>query len=269
MRPIRFLSKNVVSGALILGFAGIAYFGLTSIYFVICLSAIFFSLIEFYVLTLGRYYFVAAVAGLIVPIGMMGGGVHVAQMGFGILMIFALSAILFIRNRPGEARFDEIMKVVFGWSYISWMLGHSVLLPNLENGWKIIGFVFSATVLRNISAGMLGRLVPGRPITDANPRKTIEGAMIGLAVTVAAMLLVHPWLFHPIALRDVLLVSVLICVVGQFGDLFESFVKRVSGVEESSRMLAGQGGVLDTVDSFVFTIPATFYYFSVLQEAIP
>lgn len=120
--------------------------------------------------------------------------------------------------------------------------------------------VFLLTVLRNIGAGLLGRYLRGHTISHFNPRKTYEGALVGAITSTALVCCLIPLNLTSVRMEDVLVLGGLVAVLGQAGDLIESMFKRASGAESSGGVLLGQGGVLDTVDSFAFTGPAAYYY---------
>jgi len=89
---------------------------------------------------------------------------------------------------------------------------------------------------------------------SVSPKKTWAGAIVGAAFAT----LLGGWfaaLFLP-AVYDVALVSFALSVAAQIGDLFESKLKRVAGVKDSSRLIPGHGGVLDRFDSLFFVLPA-------------
>ncbi|MGH7265520.1 MAG: phosphatidate cytidylyltransferase, partial [Candidatus Rokuibacteriota bacterium] len=60
-------------------------------------------------------------------------------------------------------------------------------------------------------------------------------------------------------------VGLLLGVVGQLGDLAESFLKRSAGAKDASAILPGHGGLLDRLDSLLFNVPALYYYVEVLS----
>ncbi len=93
-----------------------------------------------------------------------------------------------------------------------------------------------------------------------SPKKTIEGAIGGLAGGMLGLgLLGHWWLPHmPLPWR--LTLGLAVASVGIVGDLFESLLKRSVGVKDASDVIPGHGGVLDRIDALLFAAPV-FYVF--------
>ena len=76
----------------------------------------------------------------------------------------------------------------------------------------------------------------------------------------AASLLARWWFIPNLSLLDVIGLGLVLGVLGQLGDLVESLFKRGAGVKDSSDLLPAHGGILDKVDSLIFTAPAFYYY---------
>ena len=92
-----------------------------------------------------------------------------------------------------------------------------------------------------------------------SPAKTREGALGGLAAGVAAMVACVILLQLPLSLPVALLAGFVLSALAQLGDLAESLLKRQTGVKDSGQAIPGHGGVLDRLDSLLFTLPATYY----------
>lgn len=94
---------------------------------------------------------------------------------------------------------------------------------------------------------------------DMSPHKTWEGAIAGflaaglVGIAAARLLEQSVWVWISMAL--------LASVAGQTGDLFESALKRKSGLKDSGRLLPGHGGILDRFDSLLFVVPLLFFLF--------
>ena len=93
-----------------------------------------------------------------------------------------------------------------------------------------------------------------------SPKKTIEGAVGGLVFSVAASLIARQWFLHSLSLQEAIGLGLMLSMIGQLGDLVESMMKRGVGVKDSGGIFPGHGGLLDKVDSLLFTTPSLYYY---------
>ncbi len=95
-----------------------------------------------------------------------------------------------------------------------------------------------------------------------SPKKTVEGALGGLLGSVAGAVIAHTWLIPGFPLAHAIALALVGGALGQAGDLFESLLKRSTGVKDSGTFLPGHGGILDRVDALMFTASATYLYAS-------
>ena len=103
-------------------------------------------------------------------------------------------------------------------------------------------------------------------IAHISPGKTVEGAVGSLAASCLLAALLRP-LLRPevdVTLTEVVLVGIMLNITTQIGDLLESLLKRRCGVKDSSRLLPAHGGVLDLLDSLLFSFPAYFLVLTLL-----
>ncbi len=95
-------------------------------------------------------------------------------------------------------------------------------------------------------------------VPKLSPKKTIEGALGGLAAAIITALLFLP-LFPHSSWVELSLLGLSLGVAAEFGDLAESLLKRDANIKDSN-VLPGFGGVLDIVDSLIFTTPLLYCY---------
>ena len=150
--------------------------------------------------------------------------------------------------------------IAFGVFYVAWLLGHLILIRQLTDGSFLIFFLFLVTWANDTAAYYVGSYLGRRQMAPRiSPKKTWEGAAGGLIGSVAAAFACRAWFLESIGATDALVVGLLIGVVAPLGDLCESVLKRSAGIKDSGSLIPGHGGVLDRVDSLIFTAPV-FYY---------
>ncbi|XP_020113239.1 phosphatidate cytidylyltransferase 4, chloroplastic-like [Ananas comosus] len=185
-------------------------------------------------------------------------------------------AIALILQR-GNPRFAQLSSAVFGLFYCGYLpcfwvklrcgLTAPALNTKLGRHWPVllggqahwtVGLVatlisISSIIAADTFAFLGGRAFGRTPLTNISPKKTLEGAFAGLTGCIIITVLLSKILSWPTSLISATAYGVLNFVGSLFGDLIESMIKRDAGVKDSGSLIPGHGGILDRVDSYVFT----------------
>jgi len=168
-------------------------------------------------------------------------------------LVFALTLI---QPRPSVI---GLAITLLGIYWIGFALAHAVLLRELPHGEGVVIDVLVGTFLGDTGAYLGGRMFGRRRLAPSvSPGKTVEGLISGMAFAVVGVWLAsryQDWL--PASHAFVLGLGV--AVVAPVGDLFESFVKRQSGVKDSGALFGAHGGALDRLDAVLFTSVVGYY----------
>ncbi|MGB7978650.1 MAG: phosphatidate cytidylyltransferase [Chlamydiales bacterium] len=154
----------------------------------------------------------------------------------------------------------------FGLLYIAVPMGMilGILYSAGVDGRWWITYLLVVTKITDIGAYFAGSLWGRRKLApNISPKKTIEGAIFGLACALLASFIFglgsqYAGLFH-LGYLEWIFLGLVLGVVGQFGDLSESLLKRDANKKDSNA-LPGLGGVLDALDSILFTAPIIYIY---------
>ena len=140
----------------------------------------------------------------------------------------------------------------FGTFWVAVGFAYVILLRELNHGMALTILMLACTITSDTFAYFVGRAIGSHKMAPRiSPKKSVEGAIGGLVGSVVAALIVKlysPWL----PVWDAILLGLAIGIVGQWGDLFESAIKRDFRVKDSGRILPGHGGILDRFDAVLF-----------------
>lgn len=173
------------------------------------------------------------------------------------------------RKEKGLAVY-HISVTVFGVFYVAWLGSHLILLRELPHlmgldyalGYSLVVVTFTATWCYDSGAYFIGSIFgKTRIFPSISPGKTLEGAIGGLAFSLAGIFItravIAPYLTVPVAAG----LAVGGSILAQLGDLCESMIKRDVKIKDASKTIPGHGGVLDRFDSLLFTAPLFYYIF--------
>jgi phosphatidate cytidylyltransferase len=184
--------------------------------------------------------------------------------------------------QPVTGSIADIAASIFGLFYLGFLPSHWLRLRNLtdfdiapilqrlslDNSWLSSGLLITLAaclmvVASDIGSYMIGRRFGRHPLSPISPSKTIEGAVGGALCSVAVGALMASLMGWTLGWLSGGLLGALVALFALVGDLTESMMKRDAGVKDSGDALPGHGGILDRIDSYLFT-PAVVYYALIL-----
>lgn len=152
----------------------------------------------------------------------------------------------------------SLMTTVFAFSHVAFLL----VLPDdgKQTGALLVLFLVGLTEFNDIAQYLWGKSI-GRikVMPTVSPNKTLAGLVGGVATTTLLAALLGP-LMTPLSIPLSLLAGFIIGISGFCGDVVMSAIKRDIGVKDSGTLLPGHGGILDRLDSLIFTAPVFFHF---------
>lgn len=187
-----------------------------------------------------------------------------------IVCSFLLILFLQFSRKDNRNAILGLSTTAFGVLYVSWFFSFLIkirfLLPGIE-GLKLVAFIVAVTKIGDIGALMIGTTMGKNPLLPkVSPNKSIEGTLGGILCSACLAVLMKSFLpnLPQFTTLYVFILGSLLGCLGQLGDLSESLIKRDCGVKDSGKFLPGLGGVLDVIDSLLFSAPAFFLFMSAM-----
>jgi phosphatidate cytidylyltransferase len=203
----------------------------------------------------------ALVAGIAVG-ARAGGGIWLAWLAAGIV-ITPLAALL-IPTKDG--RIIDVLWSLGGITYVGFLGSFIVLVRYIDSdarSWVYITVL--GTFATDTAAYFTGRAFGKHKLAPRiSPKKTIEGLIggyVGGFATVTVLAYVFDLGVKPVQITSL---GVLLPTVAAFGDLAESAVKRAAGIKDTSEIIPGHGGILDRLDSILFTFALVYLFTQLL-----
>ncbi|KAL1548671.1 Phosphatidate cytidylyltransferase 4, chloroplastic [Salvia divinorum] len=200
---------------------------------------------------------------------------------FGQIDVSVTSAAFFVATalllQRGNPRFSQLSSTMFGLFYCGYLPSFWVKLrcglaaPTLNTrfsaSWPLllggntmwtVGLVATLISISSIIAADTFAFIGGKafgrtPLTAVSPKKTWEGALVGLGGCLTTSVLLAKVFGWPTSTLSAVAYGFLNFFGSLFGDLTESMIKRDAGVKDSGSLIPGHGGILDRVDSYIFT----------------
>ena len=173
-----------------------------------------------------------------------------------------------------EIPFQNISSTLFGLLYIT--VPFSVLnylsfnaelnsVIGMNEHYSILVQVFIILWCNDTFAYVVGRLIGKHKLFETlSPKKTIEGMFGGVLFSIIAGYLIS--YFTDSSVLHWIILSVIISILGMFGDLSESYLKRAGNIKDSGNISTGHGGVLDRFDGILLAAPVVFAYLVILSK---
>ncbi len=183
-----------------------------------------------------------------------------------LLCILALNLFLgafLILNRfaAGPDVLQQVVQQTQAVIYIPVMLAFAVFIRQGIHGMEWIFFVLGVVFAGDIGALYAGSYLGKHKLCPTvSPKKTIEGAMGGLAANILIGLLIRGLVLPKLPVGGTVVFCICTGAAGQVGDLFESAFKRAAGIKDSGTILPGHGGILDRIDALLFALPVAYFF---------
>lgn len=258
--------KRILSGVVFLPlFFVVVYYGGPSLFFFLLSIAAVIGLIEFYSMIekSGRECY----RSLGIPLGwFLIFLIFIEKLGL-ILLFLTLVVLLILIYRlfleKGlEKAIEGISHTLFGILYVGLLMSYLILLRGFQDGYRYIFLLFIITWMGDTMAYYTGVAIGSNKLYPRiSENKTVQGSVGGLLGSIGGAFIAKFWFFQSLSVFDCVFLGILLGVFGQLGDLCESLLKRSAGIKDSGSIIPGHGGILDRIDSILFSAPLLYFYF--------
>ncbi len=178
------------------------------------------------------------------------------------LVAAAVLAPLAALARPiGEPLVEDALWTLGGVTYVGFLGGSMVLLRDIDDGRTWVYLAVLSTFAVDTAAYFTGRAIGRHKLAPRiSPKKTIEGFVGGCAFGFAAVVALNYAFDLGVEPAKIVPLALALPLAAAAGDLVESAMKRAMHIKDASELIPGHGGVLDRLDSILFTVALVYLY---------
>ncbi|HEX9162265.1 MAG TPA: phosphatidate cytidylyltransferase [Thermoanaerobaculia bacterium] len=189
------------------------------------------------------------------------------ETGMFVALLVIPGAFVFRKGSLEEALPSSAVAVL-ATMYVGMLAGSLIRLrSDFPVGPKLVFFLLLVVWLGDAGAYYVGKQFGRRKLSPRiSPKKTVEGLMGGIAMSVITAVVIQLTFFHEFPLTQAIVVGIVLSISGVIGDLAESMWKRSAAVKDSGTLIPGHGGFLDRLDSILFTAPILYFYWALTQH---
>jgi phosphatidate cytidylyltransferase len=174
--------------------------------------------------------------------------------------VIVISLVWLLFRQPRDQAFTNWSWTMAGIFYVGWMFSYWIRLRGLEIGSGLVFLAMFTTFASDTGAFFIGRTWGKHLLAPSiSSGKTWEGAVGGLLCSIVASCIIAAIFNMPYNYWQIALAGLIISIFAQLGDLVESLLKRNTGVKDAGKLVPGHGGMLDRIDSLIFTGVIVYY----------
>lgn len=188
----------------------------------------------------------------------------------GMIGIPVILLILFAQIIATEMKttFKDMAYTFLGICYISLFMTFLTLIDGMNNGKILLGYILISAWGTDIFAYIIGKRFGKHKFSKVSPKKSIEGCIAG-TIGAVIIILIYTYILNTYFSFNysyiyIGIVGVVLSLIGQLGDFSASSIKRYVDIKDYSNLLPGHGGMLDRIDSVLFTAPFAYMLFMII-----
>lgn len=190
-----------------------------------------------------------------------------------LLPLLLIIGLIYITFKHDKYSIIDITITMFSLLYIPFMFSFIKLLMLMEHSRVWLLFAVLGASATDTCAYEIGSRFGKRKLCESiSPKKTVEGAIAGIVGAVLSYIIltfiVNSFFGMNINYLFIILMGLVVSIVGQFGDLSASIIKRYCGIKDFGEVLPGHGGILDRFDSLLFIAPMVYIFLKIAMIII-
>ncbi len=180
----------------------------------------------------------------------------------GLFIAFLLPVVLY--HNQEKYSVTDAFYMLGGVLFLGISMALLIMLRNIDL--KIFVFLFTITITTDIFAYLTGMLIgKHKLLTEISPNKTWEGLIGGTIMGVFVSTMFYYTCIDPnFSIWLLIAICTFLSLLGQFGDLMFSAIKRYFGIKDFGSIMPGHGGVLDRLDSIIFVVLGFVFFINIL-----